>query len=135
MARPLAHLTDEELRAQLQTTPAPQLDAPRGMEAVARWAVEYGVFPGRHRAIEAQDLYRHFLSCGYRLSGFGPDSWEFGSALNRLGLKKIRLRTGGVNKFQRLLTEEASLYFRAWLNLNPCPPGTRGFKSIGRTNK
>jgi hypothetical protein len=95
-----------------------------GWGAVVAWALEYSVFPGRTRAIEGVDLYRHVLAAGYSLGqSCLPIFKEFGSGLNQLGLSKGRSKKAGVDRRVRLMTADAAAYFLEWLEVNPRPPG------------
>lgn len=128
MARPLAHLSDEELREAARAAAQPGPSSVVGMAAVMEWALEFGVFPGHTRAIEAADLYRHFRESGRRLSGHATAFWEFGSCLNRLGLQKGRRKAGGVDERPRLMAADAAHYFQAWLAAHPRPSDAEPFR-------
>ncbi len=102
------------------------------MAAVLEWALEFGVFPGQTRAIEAVDLYRHFCEAGYRLGGGARISREFGACLNRLGLRKGRLHVGKLDMRPRLMAQSAAEYFRAWLERHPRPEDADRFLLVKR---
>jgi hypothetical protein len=134
VSRPLAHLSDEELRARLAAPTAQETqDHPLGLAAVYAWATQFNVYPGRVKAVEGADLYRHFLQAGFSLGPTKCPPWrEFGMHLNTLGLGKGRVVTDGRDTRPRLMAKEAAGYFKAWLLQYPRPLDDAPFSDLVR---